>query len=67
VRETFIKVKYIVCWAGCQVPLQERYFDFFDEALAMYDLNQDKLSLRIEEVATKTQIKIVWPENPRRP
>jgi hypothetical protein len=65
-KEVFIKVQYIVCWAGCNLPFQDRCFDFFDEALEMYEANQDKLSLRIEEIATKTQIKIVWPENTRK-
>jgi hypothetical protein len=65
-RETFVKVQYIVCWAGCNLPLKERCFDYFDDALKFYEQHKHELSLRIEELATKTQIKIVWPENIRR-
>jgi len=65
-KETFIKVHYIVCWAGCNVPLKDRTFEFFDDALKLYNQHVDALSARIEEVATKIQIKIVYPENIRK-
>ena len=65
-RETFIKVYYVVAWAGCNIPLKDRTFAFYDEAEEYYTQNIDKLAIRVEEVATKVQIKIVLPESIRK-
>lgn len=65
-RETFVKVQYVVCWAGCNLPTEDRTFNSWQNALEMYNKNQDKLSLRIEEYTTITKVKIVLPENIRK-
>ena len=62
-REIFLKIQYSVCWAGCNLSFKDRTFDRWDQALELYNLNKDKLSLRIEEISTKTQVKIVLPES----
>ena len=61
-REIFLQVQYVVCWAGCQTPFKERSFTNYEDALKCYTSNLDKLSLRIEEVSTRTQVKIIFPE-----
>lgn len=64
-KEFFVKVQYLVCWAGCNIPWQERMFTEWENALAYYNQNLGKLSLRIEEYLTTTKIKIVMPEGGR--
>jgi hypothetical protein len=66
VKETFLKIQYLVCWAGCQVMLENRLFDKWDEALLYYNEHLNELSLRIEEITTTRKFKIVWPQNTRR-
>jgi len=67
-KETFLKVYYLVAWAGCDVWLENRLFENWDDALRYYEDKEaaGKLSLRIEEVTTVRRIKIVWPQNTRR-
>jgi hypothetical protein len=65
-KETFLKVQYVVCWAGCNVLLENRLYDRWEDALGYYNTHLTELSLRIEEVVTKTQIRIVYPENIRK-
>lgn len=65
-RETFIKVQYVVCWAGCNLLPEDRTFNSWQNALEMYNKNQDKLSVRIEEYTTTTKVKILLPENVRK-
>lgn len=65
-KETFLKVQYLVCWAGCQVLLENRLFDRWDQALEYYNQHLTELSVRIEEVVTSTKIRVVWPQNVRR-
>ena len=61
-REVFLKVQYVICWAGCNVPLEERIFDRWSDALLCYNKYLGNLSLRIEEITTKRVVKIVFPE-----
>lgn len=65
-KETFLKVQYLVCWAGCNVLLENRLFDSWEDALVYYNQHLGELSLRIEEYTTKTVIKIIWPQNERK-
>lgn len=65
-KETFLKIQYVVCWAGCTIPLAERTFLSWENAATLYNSNLEKLSIRVEEVVTKVQIKIVWPPNDKR-
>lgn len=58
-KDIFIKVEYVVAWAGCKIPLRDRTFQNYDEALDLYELAKGQPSRRIEEVAVKTQIKII--------
>jgi hypothetical protein len=64
-RETYLKIQYVVCWAGCNIPIKDRTFDSWEKALSVYEDNLDKLSLRIEEVSTISKVKIVYPINTR--
>lgn len=61
-REVYLKVQYLVCWAGCNVLLENRLFDNWGHALAYYNDHLGLLSLRIEEHTTRRVAKIVWPE-----
>lgn len=65
-KETFLNIYYVVSWAGCNIWLEDRIFDKWDEALEYYNQHLTELSLRIEEVTTVRKIKIVWPQNTRR-
>ncbi len=65
-KETFLKIQYLVCWAGCNVLLENRLFDKWDDALWYYNQHLSELSLRIEEVTTVRKIKIVWPQTVRK-
>ena len=58
-KDVFVRVDYVVAWAGCKVPLRERTFSGYDEALELYNSVEGMPSRRIEEVAVKTQIKII--------
>ncbi len=60
-KDIFIKVEYVVSWAGVsrEVKLSDRTFQHYDEALELYEQAKGKPSRRIEEVAVKTQIKII--------
>jgi len=64
-REVSLRVWYMVCWAGCNIPASERTFERWDHALEYYNKNLNQLSLRIEEITTKTIVKIVFPESGR--
>ena len=57
-REIFVKVQYIVAWAGCNVSVRDRTFALYEDALKLYRENSDKLSLRIEQHTVSTKIKI---------
>lgn len=58
-KDIFIKVEYVVAWAGCKIPLAQRTFEHYDEAVELYEAAKGMVSRRIEEVAVKTQIKII--------
>lgn len=58
-KDIFVKVEYVVAWAGCKVPLHERTFEGYDEADEMFNFHISEPSIRIEEVAVKTQIRII--------
>ena len=62
-REVYLKIQYLVCWAGCDVLLENRLFDSWDQALDYYRVKatEGRLSLRIEEITTKRIAKVVWP------
>lgn len=62
-KELFVKVQYLVCWAGCNIPWQDRMFREWEKALEYYNQNLGKISLRIEQYWTSTKIKIVMPES----
>ena len=66
-KDIFIKVEYVVAWAGCKVPLADRTFSHYDEALELYKAAEGKPSRRIEEVAVKTQIKIILKDGVKTP
>jgi hypothetical protein len=57
-REVFLKIQYMVAWAGCNISPRDRTFSSYEDALKMYKDNLDKLSLRLEEHTTSTKIKI---------
>ena len=65
-KENFLKIQYLVCWAGCQVLLENRLFDNWEDALKYYNEHLTEFSLRIEEYTLKTTVKIVWPQNVRK-
>jgi hypothetical protein len=64
-KEIFLSIHYIVCWAGCDLPIKDRTFDSFEKSLDMYRDNLDRMSVRIEEVTTQTKVKVVHPVNIR--
>ena len=62
-KEIFLSVRYIVCWAGCEVPVKDRTFDTFRESLEFYRNNLDHLDCRIEELTTHTKVRQILPGN----
>jgi hypothetical protein len=48
--ECFLKTMYVVCWAGCTIPLSGRSFEDYDAALKLYRAGQGEPSLRIERL-----------------
>lgn len=46
--ECFTKTMYVVCWAGCTIPLSGRSFDDYDKAVKLFNAGKGQQSLRIE-------------------
>jgi len=61
-KEVFLSVRYVVCWAGCEIPVKDRTFDTFQESLGLYRDNMYRMDCRIEQVTTHTKIKVVHPQ-----